>query len=76
MFSIIKGKPPSLADKKVATLAYEMKADAIISNDRDLWDSGVDYQIEKNFGHRIQVIRPPYFNNWLKKHNLLDVNSL
>lgn len=75
MFSKIKGKPPSIADKKVATLAYEVKANAIISNDRDLWDSGVDYQMEKNFGHRIQIIRPHYFNNWLKKHNLLNDDS-
>lgn len=75
MFSKIKGKPPSIADKKVAALAYEVKADAIISNDRDLWDSGVDYQIEKNLGHRIQIIRPHYFNNWLKKHNLLNDDS-
>jgi len=69
MFSKIKGKPPSLADKKVATLAYELRANAIVSNDRDLWDSGLSYNIEKNFGYRIEIIRPHYFENWLEKHD-------
>ncbi len=72
MFSKRKGKPPSLADKKVATLALELKANAIVSNDRDLWDSDMTYQIEKNFGHRIEVILPVNFTRWLEKRGLLS----
>jgi len=67
MFSKQKGKPPSLADKKVATLALELNADAIISEDRDLWSSGMTYQLEKNLGRRIEVIRPKNFSSFLKK---------
>jgi len=67
MFSRQKGKPPSLADKKVATLALELNADAIISEDRDLWSSGMTYQLEKNLGRRIEVIRPKNFSSFLKK---------
>ena len=75
MFSESKGRSPSIADKKVVALALESKACAIISDDRDLWDSGMSEEIEKNYGHRIQIIRPRYFNDWLKRHNLLDANS-
>lgn len=57
MFSKKKGKPPSEADKKVATLAVESGAYAIISDDRDLWDSGMKYAILKNCGVDIKVVR-------------------
>jgi len=72
MFSKYKGEPPSLTDKKVATLAFELRANAIVSNDRDLWDSGLTYQIEKNFGQRIEVIRPANFTRFLQKHGFSD----
>ncbi|MDP6156473.1 MAG: hypothetical protein QF682_10155 [Candidatus Thermoplasmatota archaeon] len=67
MFSKQKGRPPSLADKKVATLALELNADAIISDDRDLWSSDMTYQLEKNLGRRIEVIRPKNFSSYIKK---------
>jgi len=67
MFSKKKGKPPSLADKKVATLALEMNADGIISDDRDLWSSGMTYELEKNLGKRIEVVRPRNFKSYIKK---------
>lgn len=72
MMSKFKGKVPSLPDKMVATLAYESRANLIVSDDRDLWDSGMTYQIEKNYGHRIEVIRPANYKSWLYKHNLLQ----
>lgn len=76
MFSKYKGKPPSLTDKKVATLALGLKANPIISNDRDLWDSGMTYQIEKNFGHRIEVVRPANFARFLKKRGIIDQDMI
>ncbi|MEA3557719.1 MAG: hypothetical protein U9R75_00525 [Candidatus Thermoplasmatota archaeon] len=68
MFSRYKGGEPSLTDMKVATLAIQESADAIISNDRDLWDSGLPYRIEKNFGFRIEVLRSDELERWMKKN--------
>lgn len=58
MYCEMKGKPPSLTDKKVATLAFHLKADAIASADKDLSSSGLVYAMEKNYGIRIDVIDP------------------
>jgi len=68
MFSNRKGKEPSLTDKKVATLAIQERADAIISDDRDLWDTGLPYKIEKNYGVRMEVVRPNELERWLRKN--------
>lgn len=65
MFSPKKKKEPSLADKRVATLSLEIKADAIVSEDRDLWDSGLSIRLEKSFGHRLEVLKPDEFGKWL-----------
>jgi hypothetical protein len=66
MFSPVKRKIPSLADKHVATLALELRADAVVSDDRDLWDTGLPLRIEKSFGHRFEVLRSSEFGRWLR----------
>ncbi|MBN1539175.1 MAG: hypothetical protein JW939_03450 [Candidatus Thermoplasmatota archaeon] len=69
MFSKFKGKEPSLTDKKVATLALEERADVIVSGDRDLWDSGLEYQLEKNYGIGLKVIKPEELERWIRRSN-------
>ena len=68
MFSKRKGMEPSLTDKKVATLAIQERADAIISNDRDLWDSGLPYKVEKNYGIRMDGVRSSALERWIKRN--------
>lgn len=68
MFSKQKGLTPSHADKMVATLAFKEEADAIVSNDRDLWDSGLQYNLEKNYGISLKVIRPDQLEKWIGKN--------
>ncbi len=68
MFSKTKGLEPSHADKMVATLAFQENANAIISDDRDLWDSGLQYYLEKNYGISLNVIRPDNLERWIEKN--------
>lgn len=68
MFSRRKGKEPSLTDKKVATLAFEERADVIVSGDRDLWDSGLEYQLEKNYGIGLKVVKPEELERWMERN--------
>lgn len=68
MFSKHKGLKPSHADKMVATLAFREEADAIVSNDRDLWDSGLQYNLEKNYGISLKVVRPDHLEKWIGKN--------
>ncbi|MBN1389353.1 MAG: hypothetical protein JXA22_01800 [Candidatus Thermoplasmatota archaeon] len=68
MFSRFKRKEPSLTDKKVATLALEERADVIVSRDRDLWDSGLPYKLEKNYGISLKVIPPSELPRWIERN--------
>jgi len=68
MFSERKGRATSRADKMVATLAIQLEADAIVSDDRDLWDGGLANALEKNLDHRIDIIGTREFVGWLKRH--------
>ena len=72
MYCEMKGKPPSLTDKKVATLAFHLEADAIASADKDLSRSGLVYAIEKNYGIKIDVIDPGRMS--YLRNNLNDVS--
>ena len=67
MYSKRKGKPPSLADKKVAKLALDERANVIISADKDLSDSGLEYSLEKNYGLHLDVVSPNGFHRWFEK---------
>jgi len=68
MFSRFKGKEPSETDKRVATLAFEERADAIVSSDRDLWDSGLPQRLEKNYGVSLKVVKPTELGRWIEKN--------
>jgi predicted DNA-binding protein (UPF0278 family) len=67
MYSIRKGKSPSETDKHVAMLALEMRAPVVVSDDRDLWDSGMALGVEKNTGVRIQVLGARAFDSWARR---------
>ncbi len=67
MFSKSKGKEPSLADKKIATLALNTRANAIISADKDLSDSGLAFSLEKNYGLHLDVVSPSGFHRWIER---------
>lgn len=67
MFSKRKRQAPSETDKHVAMLALEQRAAIIVSDDRDLWDSGMTHAVEKNTGVRIQVLGARAFDSWAKR---------
>jgi len=67
MYSRRKGREPSLTDKKVAALALETRADAIISADKDLSDSGLEYSLEKHYGLHLDVVHPSCFERWIER---------
>ncbi len=67
MFSRRKGRAPSRADKMVATLAYHMEADAILTDDKDIWDTSIRYDIMKNTGREIDIVRPDQYARWLQR---------
>lgn len=67
MYSTGKGAPPSLADKRVATLAWSLRASAIASDDKDLWDSGFMEQMARQYGYSVSVVSPGQFGKWLER---------
>jgi hypothetical protein len=75
MLSRKKGRPPSRTDKLVATLAIENRTHAILTDDRDIWDTSVAYDIAKNTGLELAIIRPKDFTHWLDKHAPLPVQG-
>ncbi len=75
MLSRKKGRPPSRTDKLVATLAIENRTHAILTDDRDIWDTSVAYDIAKNTGLELAIIRPKDFTPWLDKHAPLPVQG-
>ena len=63
-----RGKVPSIADKKVATLAIGTRAKAIVTADADLCDSGLHYILEKQFGLSLDIVHPRDLGKWIERN--------
>jgi hypothetical protein len=68
LYSPRKGAAPSEADKRVATLAWKLRARVIVSDDKDLWDSGLEERMLRSYAYRVNVISPSQFGPWLDRY--------
>lgn len=64
-----RNKLPSITDKKVAMLAIQERADAIVSADCDLLGTGIPGFVEKQWGKRLSVVRPSELGKWIDGKN-------
>ena len=57
-----------LTDKILAKYAIQERANTIISDDIDLLNMGLPYEVEKNYGISMQVVRSSELERWVKRN--------